>query len=128
MKRKQLEAFIRKHGLTVILVSFVIWLWTMGPGFDNVRGELAPDNRVVVYTQTTCPPCWRLKLRLAAAGVPYREAVLDKSDAAMREFEDLIRVAKVQGGVGTPTVLVNNTLLLNNPDFADILDQLDYRD
>ena len=95
MTFKDLGKAMKRHGLAVGLGLFVAWLWIIGPGFDNVRGRLAPDNRVVVYTQTTCPPCWRLKLRLAAAGVPYREAVLDRSDDAMQEFRALIRKADV---------------------------------
>lgn len=113
---------------TLAILLAAIWMWTLGPGYENVRGRLAEDNTVLVYTQTTCAPCWRLKLRLATAGVPYEEVVLDKDEQGLRNFYRMLAANQVKGGVGTPTVRVNDSLLLNNPDFSAILAELKYRD
>lgn len=125
---RRLQKFASGPVPVIIILLAAVWMWTLGPGHENVRGRLAENNIVIVYTQTTCAPCWRLKLRLATAGVPYEEVVLDKDEQGQRNFYRMLAANQVNGGVGTPTVRVNDSLLLNNPDFSAILAELKYRD
>lgn len=106
--------------LVVIAVSGIIGLLG-GDRTDDLRGKLAPGNEVVMYSLTTCGYCARTRAMLDESGIPYTEYFLDTDKAREQEFfERLVASGVPQGGVGTPSLVVNDVLLLNNPPFETI--------
>lgn len=94
----------------------------------NIADKLAPGNEVIMYSLTTCGYCKATRARLDRAGIPYTEYFLDTDPAKMREFDRLLAARSVwPGGIGTPTLVVNGALLLNNPSLRDIKQHLKYR-
>lgn len=94
----------------------------------NIAATLAPGNRVVMYSLTTCPYCKATHAKLIRAGIPFTEYFLDTDPSRMQELGALLRASHVPpGSVGTPTIEVNGTLLINNPDMKTIRRHLKYR-
>ena len=94
----------------------------------NIADQLAPGNRVVMYSLTTCAYCVEKRARLTAAGIPFNEYFLDTDPPRMAEFNTLLRAQAMAGvAVGTPTFSVNGKLLANNPDMATIKQYLKFK-
>jgi glutaredoxin len=88
---------------------------------DDLRGKLAPGNEVVMYSLTTCPYCAKTRAYLDESGIPYTEHFLDTDKEAEREFYEMLTASGApSGSVGTPSLIVNDMLLLNNPPFENI--------
>ena len=97
------------------------------PSFESSIAQPAAryaSAKVVMYSLTTCPHCKVLRAELQRMGIPFTEEFLDVSESAAREFSDLLRAHRVEGGVGTPSLMVNGTLMLNNPGLPNILLEL----
>lgn len=93
-----------------------------------VGHRLAAGNEVVMYSLTTCGYCKQTRGYLQAAGIPFTEHFLDTDAARRDEFFQLLADAGVPGGgVGTPSLVVNGALLVNNPDMKIIKQHLRYR-
>jgi glutaredoxin len=115
-----------KLDLTVLVVAVVIgWSWLIGPSHPDFEGRIADDNHVVMYSMIRCPKCWAMKAQFAAAGIDYEEVRIDKEGPEVDAFREMLRANNVLTDViGTPTVLVNDVLLLNAPDFEEVTAQL----
>ncbi|MBK9522528.1 MAG: glutaredoxin family protein [Rhodocyclaceae bacterium] len=85
---------------------------------EDLRAKLGPGNEVVMYSLTTCGYCARTRALLTESGIPFSERFLDTDPQSEREFFEILTASGVpSGGVGTPSLVVNDTLLLNNPSF-----------
>jgi glutaredoxin len=94
----------------------------------NIADQLAPGNRVVMYSLTTCGYCAEKRERMTTAGIPFREYFVDTDPARMDEFNALLDANGLPAGaVGTPTLTVNGKLLVNNPDMATIKKHLKFK-
>ena len=122
-----MPAMHRRIALVLVAVALVA-AWAAWPRAGFIGDRLAAGNRVVMYALTTCPWCLRMRLRLESAGVPFVEEFVDE-DRATRQEPDGVRARyRVAGGtIGTPTLLVNDTLLLNDPPYARVVAALDWR-
>ena len=87
---------------------------------SNIADRLAPGNVVTMYSLTTCAFCAEKRARLTAAGIPFTEYFVDTDETRLREFMKLLESNHVNSGVGTPTLVVNNVLLVNNPSMDTI--------
>ena len=95
---------------------------------EFIGDRLAPDNEVVMFSLTTCSYCRSLRARFNRAGVPFTELFVDESERDKQYFfEVLSRYQAPGGGVGTPSLLVNGILMLNNPDYDDIVANLRFK-
>ena len=62
---------------------------------------------------------------LSESGIPFSERFLDTDPQSEREFIELLTASGAPpGGVGTPSLVVNEMLLLNNPPFEVIKQRL----
>lgn len=131
-----------RHGKLMVAGIATLALCLANPTFrERVLGIKAPaaasanankaavpakyaDAKVVMYSLTTCPHCKVLRAELTRIGVPFTEEFLDSSEASSREFMQLLAANGVQGGVGTPSLVVNGKLMLNNPSVSSILLEL----
>ena len=94
----------------------------------NIADTLAAGNQVVMYSLTTCSYCKQKRQQMTSAGIPFSEVFVDADPSKMQEFNDLLAARYVPpGGVGTPTLVVNGELLLNNPSMAEIKKHLKYK-
>ncbi len=94
----------------------------------NIADKLAPGNQVVMYSLTTCIYCKQKRQQMTSAGIPFSEVFIDTDPSKMQEFNNLLAAHYVPpGSVGTPTLVVNGELLLNNPSMADIKKHLKYK-
>jgi glutaredoxin len=85
---------------------------------EDLRAKLSPGNEVVMYSLTTCGFCARTRAFLTDSGIPFTERFLDTDPEGEREFFEILTAnGAPSGGVGTPSLVVNDTLLLNNPPF-----------
>jgi glutaredoxin len=107
----------------VLALAVAAAVYFLDPESRNARldGTLAANNVVVMYSLTTCPYCKKTRAWLTRNNVPFKEYFLDADEARNREFGELLMdKGAPPGGIGTPTLLVNDTLLLNNPSFGEI--------
>lgn len=115
--------------LLLAAVAVLAWSWLIGPSHPDFEGRLAADNRVVMYSLLRCPKCWAMKAQFAAAGIDYEEVRIDKDSPETAEFWQMLRQNGVNTDViGTPTLLVNDVLLLNSPSFEEVTAQLRLRE
>ena len=64
-------------------------------------------------------------MSLRLADIPFREVFLDTDPGAQEAFFQMLEDRKVRvGGIGTPTLDVNGTLLFNNPSMSEIKELL----
>ncbi len=89
---------------------------TISPRYANAQ--------VVMYSLTTCPHCKLLRAELERNGIPFREDFLDISESAALEFNQMLQSHGVREAVGTPSLMVNGKLMLNNPGVPAILLEL----
>jgi glutaredoxin len=95
---------------------------------EDLSAKLAPDNSVVMYSLTSCPYCGTLRGRLTHAGIPFTEYFIDIDETRSRQFTELLVTRGLSPSVaGTPTLMVNGALLLNNPSMDEIKRRLRYR-
>ncbi len=129
-----------RHGKLIVAGIATLALCLANPTFrERVLGIKAPapaeatkgpapalyaNAKVVMYSLTTCPHCKVLRAELIRIGVPFTEAFLDSSETSSREFMEILAANGVQGGVGTPSLVVNGKLMLNNPSVSSILLEL----
>lgn len=119
-----------KLDLTVLAIAAIIgWFWLIGPTHPDFEGRVADDNHVVMYSMIRCPKCWAMKAQFASAGIDYEEVRIDKDTLETAAFWEMLRHNGVNTEViGTPTVLVNDVLLLNAPSFEEVVAQLRLRE
>ena len=87
----------------------------------DITGKLAADNQAVMYSLTTCGYCKALRGQMTKAGIPFTEYFLDTNKAREQEFFQILAAYNAPpGGVGTPSLVVNDVLLINNPSLAEI--------
>lgn len=117
--------------LVLIAISVVLAFAVrhfLGTPQDDLRGMLAADNRVVMYSLTTCPYCRKTREWMTKSGIPFEERFLDADPRVMTEFQEILAASQVPpGGIGTPSLVVNERLLLNNPPFETIKAHLRFR-
>ena len=66
--------------------------------------------------------------KLKKAGIPFTELFIDRGETVGTEFHTLLEANGMAGGVvGTPTMKVNGVLLLNNPPFRKVTENLHYK-
>lgn len=115
-----------KFDVTLLVIAIIVgWFWLIGPSHPDLEGRIAKDNHVVMYSMIRCPKCWAMKAQFASAGIDYEEVRIDKDTPATAAFWEMLRHNGVNTEViGTPTVLVNDVLLLNAPSFEEVVAQL----
>lgn len=93
---------------------------------EYIGDRLADNNTVIMYSLTTCPQCKRMAAKFDSAGIPFTEIFLDKDEQEQRRFWRMLREngVKTNGSIGTPTLVVNDVLLLNNPAFEEVVAEL----
>jgi glutaredoxin len=100
----------------------------MGSSETSVAGTLAPGNEVVMYSLTTCGYCKQKRQQLTRAGIPFQEHFIDSDNTKMQELNALLTRHRVPpGSIGTPTLVVNGELLVNNPGMDTIRKHLRYK-
>lgn len=115
--------------------AFIFLMITLGgyylsrdsaPSVEYIGDRLASDNTVIMYSLTTCPRCKRMAANFHEAGIPFREVFLDKDEKENRRFWRMLREngVKANGTIGTPTLVVNDTLLLNSPAYETVVAEL----
>lgn len=87
------------------------------------KGRDFSNARIVMYSLTTCGYCVELRHKFEANGIPFVEHFVDTDPARMEELMGKLQAARHQGGVGTPTLEVNGTMMPNNPPLEAILRQ-----
>jgi glutaredoxin len=78
--------------------------WFPPPQFttgDHAELYRRAGNDVVMYATSTCPYCAKARKLFAARGIRYTEYLIDKSEAAQRDF-----VSK--GGVAVPLLYIGD--------------------
>jgi glutaredoxin len=97
--------------------------------FDkNIAAQLAPGNQVVMYSLTTCPYCRDKREWMHRAGIPFTEYFVDSDQSKRQELNELMATHRIPaGGVGTPILLVNGDLLVNNPGKDEIRQRLKFK-
>ena len=115
----------RGNPLTYLLIiAGLFWAWR---SYEPPIGDrLAPDNKVVMYSLTTCGYCKQRAADFHRLGIPFREIMVDKDQALQNKLIDEAK-ATGAGGVGMPTIDVNGTLLPNNPSLSEIKKYLHFK-
>ena len=81
-----------------------------------------------MYSLTTCPYCRETREWLTNSGIPFEERFLDADPRVMDEFQQILASSNAPpGGIGTPSLVVNDALLLINPPFDEIKRRLRFR-
>jgi glutaredoxin len=114
---------------TVLVLVFVglVYFLNSENHVEDLSGKLAPGNVVVMYSLTTCPYCRATRAMLTRARIPFTEYFMDEDEASSRKFQEILAASGAPpGAVGTPSLVVNDMLLLNNPDFEMITSHLRY--
>ena len=112
--------WVARIAVAVILVG-AVYDFVAGNRSEDLRGKLAPGNVVVMYSLTTCPYCVKTRAFLEENGIPFTEHFLDTNKESEREFYEMLTASGAPpGGIGTPSLIVNDMLLLNNPPFETI--------
>ena len=107
--------------IAFVAIGWYVWQHQASTKGPELAGRLAPDNQVVMYSLTTCGYCKALRNQMTKAGIPFSEYFLDTDEARKQEFFQLLQSYNAPpGGVGTPSLLVNDALLVNNPSLAEI--------
>lgn len=123
-----MKAFLKswKFDVSLLAVAAVAgWFWLIGPSHPDFEGRISADNHVVMYSLLRCPKCWAMKAQFAAAGIDYEEVRIDRDTPQAARFWEMLRHNGVRTDViGTPTVLVNDVLLLNGPSFDEVIAHL----
>ena len=115
--------------LFVVGAYFALQLSGQSISFDkNIADTLASGNQVVMYSLTTCPYCKEKRAWMTRAGIPFTEVFVDTNQSNMQELNELMAKHGVPpGGIGTPIMLVNGDLLVNNPGKDEIKQRLKYK-
>lgn len=114
-----------------LAIAFAGVMYFMQPSIhaEDLSGKLAADNVVVMYSLTTCPYCRKTREWLTKSHIPFQERFLDADEKYMREFNELLAASGAPpGAVGTPTLVVNDVLLINNPEFKRIRQHLRFKE
>lgn len=107
--------------MVFVAVAWYAWHQQSTTNGADITGKLAPGNQVVMYSLTTCGYCKALRAQMTKAGIPFTEYFMDTDEARKQEFFQLLQTYNAPpGGVGTPSLVVNDALLLNNPSLAEI--------
>ena len=94
----------------------------------DIGSKLAGENVVVMYSLTTCPYCKQMRALLTRSGIPFTEYFIDTDAERMQEFNQLLAASgALPGSIGTPTFLVNNVFLPNNPGLDVIKRNLKFK-
>lgn len=73
--------------------------------FQDFRGFLsAYETDALLFSTTTCPYCQQARRELKAQGVPFRELLIDESDAAKQAFKAL-------GESGVPVLITSDRVI-----------------
>ena len=107
--------------IVIIAVGWYAWNQHSTASGPEIAGKLAPGNQVVMYSLTTCGYCKALRAQMTKAGIPFTEHFMDTDEARKAEFFKILESYNAPpGGIGTPSLVVNDALLLNNPSLAEI--------
>jgi len=108
----------------LFIIAGLFWAWH---NYEPPIGDrLAPDNKVVMYSLTTCGYCKQRAADFHRLGIPFREIMVD-NDPALQDRLVRQGMATGAGGVGTPFIEVNGTLLPNNPPLSEIKKYLHFK-
>ena len=109
------------------MTKFVQTIQTMESQLKGRNSSMAPTgaNQVVMYSLTTCGYCDQKRTELKANGIAFTEYFLDRDPQAQATlWQQLKQSGYDRRSVGTPTLVVNGTVLPNNPGMAQIRSQL----
>ena len=110
--------------LYVFIAAGLFWAWR---NYQPPIGDrLAPDNKVVMYSLTTCGYCKQRAADFRRLGIPFKEVMIDNDQALQNRLIEQA-MATGEGGVGTPIIDVNGTLLPNNPPLREIKKYLHFK-
>jgi glutaredoxin-like YruB-family protein len=78
--------------------------WRISLAIDPIDTQLLSNRDVLIYTTSWCPYCRKVKRYFRAAGIPYTEFDVEKSEAAFREYERI-------SGRGVPVIKIGSTVI-----------------
>jgi glutaredoxin len=101
------------------------------PQFEQefIGDELADGNNVKMYSLASCGLCVAMKKDLAAAGIPYKEVLLDNMSSSEQGdiFEEVSASGAVNSG-GVPFFKVNGTWIAHRGiRVSDLEDELFFK-
>jgi len=100
-------------------------VWNAGRGPEPLVGLIAPHDRVIMYSLTTCGYCREKARALRAAGIAFQEYYIDIDASRRQELNrKLMDAGLPPAQYGTPILDVHGALLPNNPDLATIREYL----
>ncbi|MBN9698099.1 MAG: DUF805 domain-containing protein [Zoogloea sp.] len=78
----------------------------------------ARQDRIVMYSLTTCGYCTEKRRQFERMGVRVTEYMIDEDSAAEDRLNDRLQRAGITGAIGTPILEVNGQILPNNPSLS----------
>lgn len=125
----RMKKVLRDTALMAATIAAAVLLGSQAPGlYQKWRGVgrsgdfskhiVNQPQRLTLYGTTTCPACISARDYLRAAGIPFNDQLVDKSDAAKRMYSTL-------GERSVPLLVSSNKVLVgfNREAYADMASQ-----